>query len=349
MKALTAFLTVIASCLVMSNCGGGGGSEEAASASTVRPKTLDGLNLTFANYPLFEFSRTIGTAAAVAVGDVERGTFFYTLLPGVQRREYPNIAGDDSNCHWPDFISGASYTYRPTNETSGVLTLSGLGVNDTILTGGAFTALNGSFAYFFNWDSSGTVVNQIELDLTFTANGPSITLGTTTVRIPGSATPQWDTVRIPGALSLATGGAVPVNYNPKLDALRESKLVPVSLNNTLVNFTNGAGNTANDFTIQFTADASGMAAVSSNNAEEVGQGLLRISGAVVDNAVNYSWRRIPGTDSATLTLSGANNTFDGKYTLNFTSTDVGAYIGEVDALTTDIAEVSGSFSIPKAP
>lgn len=341
MKSLAVFLGVIASCLVFSNCGGGGG-ENTTAAATVRPKTLDGLRLTLDSNVVFEFVRTGGTLAAIASGDVETGTFYYTL-GGVQRRQYPNTGGDNSDCQYPDQVTTASYTYRAINDSSGLLTLNGIGKNDLITTGG-FNAKNGSFCYFFNSDSGGAVINKIEIDLTFSSNGSVVTLGTSTVRIPGSSTPLWDTVRIPTTVMTVAGAALPTNYNPTISPTRISTIVPATLNSKLLVFTNGSGRTANDFTIQFAADASGVNGLSS--AGEIGRGLLRITGAVVDNAVDYNWRILPGTDSSTLTISGSNSTLDGSYTLSFYGVDNGRYDGTLDAGTTDVLDVTGTFAIP---
>ena len=327
--------------LTMISCHGGDGT----STVTVRPKTMDGIDLVLDTNVTFELVRNVGTPAALLNGDVESGTFFYNL-GGVQRRQYTNIGGDNSDCRYPDSISSASYTYRAINDTSGLLTLNGIGVND-LVTSGVFNANNGSFCYFFNSDSTGNVINKVEVDMTFSSAGGNITVGTTTVRIPGSTTPNWDTVRVPATVKLAAGGLVPENYNPTIDPLRPSRLCPATLNNTLVNFTNGAANPANNFTIQFTAESTGIPQTGSNAPDEIGQGLMRIAGAVVSNAVDYTWRRIPGTDTATMVLSGGNNTFDGSYTLSFSGTDNGIYTGTADAITLNPADVSGTFQIPK--
>ena len=329
--------------LALMSCGGG--DKSAVSPATIRPKTLDGIDLILDSNVTFEFVRNTGTPPAAFNGDVESGTFFYTL-GGVQARQYPNIQGDNSDVHYPDSISTATYTYRAINDASGLLTLNGFGVNDLILTG-TYNARNGSFGQFFNSDSAGNVINKLEVDMTFTAAGGSITIGTTTVRIPGSTTPYWDTVRIPATVKLAAGGLVPENYNPTIDFLRPSRLCPASLTDTLINFTNGAGVVANNFTIQFTADANGIIRTGPLTPDEIGLGLMRIADAPIDYAVTYTWRRVPGTDTATLVLSGGNNTFDGSYTLAFAGTDNGIYTGTADSMTPDPAVVSGTFNIPK--
>lgn len=326
--------------LSLSSCGGSGGDDEDA-ATTVRPKTLDGTVLKLDSNVNFEFVRNAGGSGAVVTGDVETGTFFYTLN-GNQIRQYPNQQGDNSDCRYPDSITGASYAYRAVNESSGVLTLNGVGVNDLITSGG-FNANNGSFARFFNGSSSGQVVNQIEIDLTFEGNGVSVTTGVSTVRIPGSLSPNYDNVRIPSAFILAGGGSLPANYNPVIDFSRPSRIVPASLNTLLIRFTNGIPDPNLDFTIQFSASANLNPGTNTSTPDEIGQGLLRVAGAVVDDAVNYTWKRIGGTDTGTLTVTGSNRTYDGLYTLSFVGPDNGRYAGQVDSGTANANEVSGSF------
>lgn len=332
--------------LVVSSCGGSGSSGGTDdSPATVRPKSLDGVRLTLDNNVIFEFVRNAGTEGAVLNGETEVGTFFYRL-GGVQLRQYPNINGEASDCRWPDSISTAVYTYRAVNESAAVLTLTGLGVND-LTTTGSFNANNGSFVYFFNSDSNGFLSNEVVIDLTFSGNGTSITANNATVRIPGGH-PLYDTVVIPASVGLVLGGPVPQNYNPVIDPDRPSKITPASLDNLYVLFTNGIPNPAVDFTVQFVAEG-GNLPPSNNGPDEVGQGLLRVSGAVVDNAVDYTWERIGGTDDGVLVISEANNTFDGRYTLRFLGVDNGVYTGEVDAGTPDAAEVSGTFFLPDSP
>lgn len=324
----------------LTGCGGGGGGSDDEEA-TIRPKTLDGTVLKLDSNVSFEFVRNVGTQGAVSTGQVETGTFFYTLA-GNQLRQYPNAQGDNSDCRYPDSVTGASYTYRAVNESSGVLTLNGVGVNDLVTTG-SFNANNGSFTFFFNSDSGFLVVNRIEIDLTFEGNGVFVTTGVSTVRIPGSSFPNFDTVRIPSAFSLAAGGSVPENYNPTVDFSRPSRITPSSLNALLIRFTNGIPDPNFDFTIQFAASANFSTGTDTTAPDEIGQGLLRVAGAVVDDAVNYTWKRIGGTDTGTLTVTGSNRTYDGVYTLAFTGPDNGNYAGQADAGTANVSEVTGSF------
>jgi hypothetical protein len=325
--------------LGLGSCGGGGGGDDEEDA-TIRPKTLDGTVMKLDSNVSFEFVRVAGGSGAVATGDVETGTFFYTL-GGDQLRQYPNQQGDNSDCRYPDSITGANYSYRAVNESSGVLTLNGVGVND-FETSGRLNANNGSLTFFFNTDSRGQTINRIEIDLTFEGNGVSVITGISSVRIPGSAAPNFANVRIPSDFILAVGGSVPVNYNPVIDLLRPSRIVPASLNTLLMRFTNGIPDPNLDFTIQYSASANLNPAIDANAPDEIGQGLLRVAGAVVDNAVNYTWKRIGGTDTGILTVTGSNRTFDGVYTLSFTGPDNGTYAGQVDSGTANVNEVSGS-------
>lgn len=328
---------------LFSGCGGGSSGDD--STPTIRPKTLDGIVLTLDTNVSFEFVRNTGTPPALASGDVETGTFFYKL-GGVQRRQYPNQGGDNSDTQYPDDVSNASYSYRAVNESSGILTLTGIGINDLNFTGG-FNASNGSFVFLFNSDSSGTVNNSVDIDITFASNGGIITSNTARVSIPGSITPQWDIVYVPTKVQLATGGSVPENYNPTIDPNRPSRVVPASLNNLIFNFTNtGIPDPNFNFTVQFVAQATGLQKTKETDPDEIGQGLLRIAGSVVNDAIDYTWRRIGGTDKGVLTITGSNSTFDGEYTFSFIGTDNGTYLGQADGGTANVAEVTGTFSIP---
>ena len=328
----------------LSGCGGGGGGSD-NSPPTIRPKTLDGLLLTLDTNVRFEFVRNTGTAPALLPGDVETGTFYYTL-GGVQLRQYPNQGGDNSDTRYPDAVSNASYTYRAINESSAVLTMTGIGINDLNTTGG-FNANNGSFTYLFNSSSGGGVNNTVVIDLTFASNGSYITPNTTTTSIPGSPNPQWDVIYVPAGIRLVAGGFVPENYNPEIDPNRPSKIVPASLNNLIVNWTNtGIPDPNFDFTVQFVAQATGLPKSNEADPDEIGQGLLRVAGSAVDDAVDYTWRRIAGTDNGVLTITGSNTTFDGVYNLSFMGADNGNYVGEADAGTVNVAEVTGTFFIP---
>lgn len=329
--------------LVFNSCGSGKGGD--SSTITTRPKTLDGLVLTLDTNVRFELIRNIGTPAAIQNGDVEVGTFFYTL-GGVQLRQYPNQGGDNSDTRYPDSISNASYTYQAINETSGLLTLNGIGVNDLNTTGG-FNANNGSFTFLFNTDSLDNVINQVEIDLTFTSNGQTVVTGVTTVRIPGSLAPQYDVIRVPTTIRLASsGGPVPVNYNPEVDPLRPSRIVPESLDNLRFQFTNGIPDPNFDFTIDFVSES---VQTTDRVPTELGQGFLRVAGSPVVNAIDYTWTRIGGTDSATMVISNSNQTFDGTYRMDFKGKDNGNYFGTVDGNTPDAAEVTGKFFIPGIP
>lgn len=343
---LAAQLTLaVVSTLGLMSCGSGKGDQTIP--ETARPKTLDEIILTLDGNVRFEFVRNIGTPPAIQNGDVETGTFFYTL-GGQQIRQFPNQRGDTSDTRFPDSISNASYTYQAINETSALLTLRGIGVND-LNTTGSFNAGNLSFTFLFNSDSLRPVpniINEVEIDLTFNTAGQIVNTGISTVRIPGSALPEFDVIRMNTSVSLLVGGGVPYNYLPIEDPLRPSKIAPESLDKRLLQFTNGIPDPTFDFTVQFISDRT---QVGTGTTTEIGQGFLRIAGAPQVDAINYTWERIGGTDAGTLVITRSNTTFDGRYRLNFLGRDNGTYVGEVDADTLDANEVSGRFFIPGNP
>ena len=340
---LAAQLTLaVVSTLGLMSCGSGKG--DSGIPETARPKTLDEIILTLDGNVRFEFVRNIGTPAAIQNGDVETGTFFYTL-GGQQLRQFPNQGGDESDTRFPDSISNASYTYQAINETSALLTLRGIGVND-LNTTGSFNASNGSFVFLFNSDSDGTVNNVVEIDLTFNTAGEIVNTGISTVRIPGSLSPEFDVVRMNSTVALLIGGGVPYNYLPIEDPLRPSKIAPESLDKRLIQFTNGIPDPTFDFSIQFISDGT---QIGTGVTTEVGQGFLRIAGAPQVDAIDYTWERIGGTDAGTLVITRSNTTFDGRYRLNFLGRDNGTYVGELDGNTLDVNEVSGTLFIPGNP
>jgi hypothetical protein len=270
---------------------------------------------------------------------VETGTFTYRQI-GAQLRAYNNSNGGRSDTRYPDTISTASYTYRAINSSSGILTLTAVGSSDLTTTGG-FTANNASFVYLFESDSTFATNNVVIMDLTFSSDGTVVTSNAATVTQPGGS-PLFDTIVIPTAVTLTEGGAVPENYNPVLDPNRPSKIAPVSLNNRRFQFTSGNLNPAFDFTIQFTADA---VTIPANNIDEIGFGVLRVAATAVDNAISYTYRRIGGTDDATLVVSGSGLSTDGTYTLSFAGTQSGTYTGLPDGLTVNPADESGRFIV----
>ena len=343
MKHFLSAIALAACFATLTNCGGGGGSGD-STPPTTRPKTLDDLTLILDGSIRFQFNRNIGSAPAVSSGDVETGAFTY-VFNGNNLRAYNNTAGTRSDTRFPNAIAAASYSYRAINPSSGILTLTGTGTTRLPVRGG-FTANNGSFTYLFENDSNFVPSNVVVIDITFTESGSVIASNPATVTIPGGD-PAYDSVIIPTSITLTSGGPVPTNYNPTLDPNRDSIIAPESLNAKLFQFTHGGGNPALNFTIQFAADLTGgMGGVgNNNNFDEIGQGLLRVNGAAVDNAINYTYTRIGGTDDATLVISGSGLTFDGTYTVKFAGKQNGAYIGQVDAGTANAADVTGTFVV----
>ncbi len=340
--------------LALTSCGGGGGGGDGDDTpDTTRPKTLDGTIITLPGGVAFSFSRNTGTSPALTNGETETGSFVYSP-PAINLQQFQNINGDMSDISFPDALSDRTYTYQAVNENSGVITLTGVSSNNLNQTG-IFNAANQSFTYYFHSDSGTALITSpatnpsVQMDITFNNNGGiTVSVSSIVLSIVGSNFPNLDTtLPISPAFTLAGGGSVPFNFNPEVDPNRPSAIVPESLNGLLVFFTNGAPNPADDFRVQFSSDFT-FDNINNPNIDEVGSGLQRV-GANSDltltggESVGYTWRRIPGTDNATMVLSLGGNTFDGSYELQFTSENTGSYIGTVDDGTTDVGQVSGTF------
>lgn len=368
MKLAFFLIACIASCLVLTHCGGGGGS--GSSEATIRPKTLDGVVIRLDNAVSFEFVRSSSSAAALNDGEEETGTFYYTSSVGlVNLRNYDNIAGSQSNLWWPQSVASAKYTYRAINASSGVLTLTGIGsIQDTYFSfdWGTGRVLNDSAiipflrgSYYdtttsFDYDET----NTVRMDLTFASNGSTVSTNMVTFSLPESTMVNtFDTVRISSVLSLATGGDVPEDYNPSTSYSRESKIAPASLSDRLLKATNGIPDATKDFTIQFVADKVGT----SSTSQEIGRGLLKVKDSTgtfvsVTIALDYTWKRTSGTDDGELVLSNipddASLPFDvslnGTYTLNFSGSQTGTYVGLADGDTASAADVTGTFLLLNA-
>lgn len=296
--------------------------------------------MTIATGSSFEFIRSVSSPPALLSGDIETGTFIYTFSgTNIISPPLDNFIGSRTDVIFPNTVTAASYTYRAINENQGVLTLTGSGGFNLPLTG-RFGAGNASFMDLFESSSTGEDSNQLELDISFSSDGSFVDPGTATMTMLGSTSP-FDRVRAPLKIRLKDGRQVPENYNPNIDPNRPSLITPVSLDDSIITFTNtGLGDPSFDFTLQFVADAVGLPG---NPPTEVGTALQRIAGSPVDDAVDYTWKRTLGTDSGTLVVSGGGNTFDGIYTLNFAGVDNGTYVGEADADTVDENEVIGTF------
>lgn len=302
--------------MVFIGCESGSGGSD-----TVRPLTLDNLQITTPSGDSFGFVRSFSSPNAENTGDIERGAFFYNS-GGTNLQLYPSLTGDNSDVQFPDSINLATYEYQAVNDSSGIITLNGVGVNDLNQTG-TFNALNASFTFFFNADSLGFPSNQTIVDITFEGTGAFISNVNTTWAIANSALPNIDTVLINSTFTTRAGGAVPTGFNPELDLDRASELVPATFTGLLFIFTDADGTEAT-VQLQFVADPGPVVV---ENVDETGLALERVNiggGSVAEiPGVNYIAERTLQTSNVELILSGAGNAQDGTYTLEFEGVDTG--------------------------
>lgn len=321
----------------------------------------------------FEFIRNTGTPAAVSNGDVESGTFIYTSRLAINAlRNYENIAGDLSNFVYPTATSGATYTYTAVNNNSGVITMVATGNYGfpILLPDNTSVINNNSFVmpFFSHSNAPGDFLipdtlttRVVEIAVTFADRGGFVTSDTITFRLPESPfVSSVDTVRISSVATLATLGAIPLNYNPIIAERAPSRIAPATLSNRLMVATNGIPDVTKNFNIQFVADRQTIPGSSTLDNIEVGRGLLSVFDpalgrlSAVPIALDYTWQRIAGTDNGTLILSNIQpnpafpflTSLNGRMSLSFTGLESGRYNGAADADTPDAADVTGSFFLP---
>jgi len=342
LKFLLKFSYPVFAALMLSHCGSGSGTD--AEEDTVRPKSLDDITLTLDGSIQFDFISNMDSGRAVRNGDEEFGTFIYRPA-GTGFRKYPNILGTVTNTDWPARVNGASYRYRAINSTSGIITLFATGSGGRPSFTGISREPNGSQISFFRYTSPIFELNEtrtLVLDVTFGSNGAVVSSNEITANVPESPEQGLDTIRIPSSVMLTSGGPVPVNYGTQIDPNRPSRIVPESLDRRLLVATNGIPLPSLDFTLQFTKDATQPTFGTGANTE-IGQALLRVVSSPIDSAADYTWQRIPGTDTGTLTLSNSGSAlFDRAFTLNFIGVDSGTYAGGT-------AQTSGTFTLAPNP
>lgn len=323
MKNIPLFLLLLGSSLFFVSCNG-----RSSNSDAVRPLTMDGLIITTPFGDRFEFARSFTSGNAEDNGDVETGAFFYTS-GGTNLQLYPSISGDNSDVQFPDSVNVATYQYLAVNDNSGVLTLTGQGVNDLNQTG-AFNALNGSFTFFFNNDSLGIPSNTVVVDITFQGTGGDFGGGfindiATTWAIGNSGAPAIDTVLIDTTLTQASGNQVPVGFNPELDLTRPSRVVPETFNDSLFVLTDTVTTAPIPISVsfQFTADLTGT--IAGQNVNETGLALSRVDGELVAQGLDYIAERREETSTVDLTVGGGGNDQDGNYALDFEAPDSGVF------------------------
>jgi hypothetical protein len=333
---------------------------------------MDGIVLTMdTSKGKFEFIRNAGTPAAVNNGDVETGTFIYTLTsPFRNLSTYENAQGSLSNFLYPISVTSATYTYRAINDSSGVLTMVGVGTFDDfviIIPPGEVVANRDTLIRPFDSSSPGpsqqaVTTRVVQIDITFANNQSFVSSDTVTFRLPESPFVNTiDTVRIPTDIRLATLGVVPPNYNPVVAERAPSRIAPASLANRVMFATNGIPDPTKDFSIQFVPDTATLPSAAADSIE-VGRAILSVFDAAlvpprlspVTIALDYTWQRTPATDTGQLILSNIPNnpalpfavSLNGTMVLSFNGIETGTYTGNADADTPSPGEVTGSFFMP---
>ena len=328
----------VAVAVALPSCGGGGGGINNA---TLRPKTLDNLVLTVDNQFVFRFFRTPGTPAALTNGDIESGIFLFStptsgsLVPA-DSTLVEDVRGAATSLTFPSDAQSVGYTYEATNNSSGVIRITAFDLNNTQLS----PLPNTVFGV-----NPGEVPNDVDISIVFNSDGAIVSVENVIFR---SSTIEPGVVLDAGILT-SGGGPVVENYNPEVDPNRPSEIVPEDLSGGTNFFcTHGIDPVVNipsqDFVLVFSPDAGYVPALPTDP-DDQGEFQLTVfdpmSGLVdaeVTAAGLYTWKRIGGTDTATLVLSNIpddpalpfDTELNGTYTFSFLGDDNGEYIGVDD-------------------
>lgn len=300
--------------LVFTSCGSGGGGDDGEDKVTIRPKTLDGVSLVMqGSVVAFEFIRGQSSGKAINDGDVETGSFFY----GYRGHTMPNTEGlkFPIDVMWPYTIGPATYTYTPTNETSGEIILRSSGFFFDDLAGFGNSEFNHS--YFSNehtpssirmlvtFESSGSVISHVSVRME-DPEVPWIDSGDPDI-------PDFSSTTLSAGSATVGGAPLPVNYNPQDGGFEQhSKISAVKIGGYNVEFVD-AVDPAKSFSLQLTS------LIEDVDYDDVGQTTYRDSdGDMVVSAAGYTYARIIETDNASLVMTGGTPQ-DGTTVLTFLS------------------------------
>lgn len=354
-RRLLALPLAFAASIIMSSCGGGG-DELDLGPPTVRPKTLNEVQVGIDGWFNLRFFPDTDIPGAIFNGDIETGAFEYTFLGNgvVDGKAYDNVINQRSNVVYAVSVVSGTYTYQAINDDSGNLTLTGTGtpplgppytVEDAVATNSLLMPfVQSSPAPLFPFPTQ-----VVEMNLAWVETDGNVNVDRVTLSLPQSPVVNtFDTVRIPSSFRLFDGSDIPVNYTGPENPDNYGNVVPATLDGLLLNAINGIPNTAFDFTLQFTATETGLFPGNDFTLpEERGTVLVRVRDAgnttfvVAALAAPYEWRRIPdGSNTGELTISGIpdnpllpfDTQLNGSMDLNFPALEAGTYTGN-DAST----------------
>lgn len=329
---LCAATAVIGSSLTISNCGGGisGGNNE----STVRPKSLSGLEITLDNNAAtIQFVRSAISESAIKNGEFEEGAVRFDNNKQKVTRQM--LSSTTFDVYYPVTTERITYKYTALNNSSGLLQI--------ICTNADFNKpINPDptlqrISYYSETDT----ISTTNYFLTFASDGNTLT--GTQVRVapntlfgndydaeawqgpnPGLWIPfpvgsmEDVTYLIDAVMKIAgTNSPVPVNYDvvPDTTGNLDSTIAVNTLDQKTIFFI--PDNPAFD---EFSGIHTKGTVVNDPTLTEEGDVLvfLDIENNVQIGGGNYSYDKIPGTDDAELIYYG-NTGHDNTYRLNFRS------------------------------
>ncbi|MEO1857849.1 MAG: hypothetical protein ABGY95_10880, partial [Rubritalea sp.] len=255
------------------------------------------VTLSLANSVSFEFIRNSSSSAAIQNGDTEFGGFLYTA--GATSFTANSIDSFPVEIVWPTKIGPSSYTYTPINDTSGVIVVTA--------TDFTFTA-EGDHSYFSNDAVGSNGESSARMIVSFVDNGGYADRAEIRIEDPEDPTADVNggtvssTVLTEGRFTVGSG-ALTANYNPNIDSdNRQSKISPAALGGNSIIFTDDVAD-GNNFTLQLTSSSNGNLEY-----DDLGTTVyLDENNQPTIDAADYLYKRTLGTDNASLTLTGTDD------------------------------------------
>lgn len=322
----------IAGTVALSNCGGGiSGSDNSV---TIRPKSLNGLQLSLDNSAAtIQFVRSADSTSAINNGEVETGAIRFSQVKNLVSRQM--LDGTATDVYYPVTTERITYRYRALNETSGLLQIiaARAGYTPTAapspLVDRVFyystTDTVSTTNYFLTFSTDGNSITNVEIrvapnavnaDEFFFQHYVSPVVGW--IDTTGEKTTQENvTYLVEGALTYVSGAAVEVNYDyTDPDDPNEESTISI--------------NTLDARTIFFIPDNPAFDTFSGTHSAGINSGAeFTEQGSVLvfddENNVsigsgNYTYDKVNGTDNAELVYSG-NTGEDNTFLLNFRSVE----------------------------
>jgi len=337
----------LSSLIALTSCGGGGSDD---GEFTIRPQSLDGVVINFSGASLEFVSSSSSSDAVNDTVDIETGAVIYTPTGAPDVLDAIN-SSTNITAIWPSATGALTYQYVGLSDNTGQITIvnnglstfvnsvnvsgtephSYLNSNNTLVINLTFESIGSNIAVtttaLSNIDNAtGAPILQNNAAATTTIlslTAAATAIATTSFFVPTVSfgivpiNPIDPTAFISSVtFTLRSGVLVPINFG-SADNPDRQRTTPLTLNTSLISFTDASTPPAADFTLQFTSNVVGNPDF---DVPEEGSAIYTdIPGGTT--TVDYEFTTDEDTSTSTIVLSttGTPRAELGTITLNFTS------------------------------